>query len=144
LERGLDQVHEEALSRARQALDALHLLEQLGRRAALAWPRLLAGQILDRDAERAAELHQQRDRDPEPPDLVVRQGLLRHAKLIGELLLAEIVALARLGDAPAERAIELLLRARHENVLEELNRYRLTPPPPPSPRPSARRRRRRG
>jgi hypothetical protein len=64
LKHGVEQLHDEALLRLRQALDALHLLEELRRR-----PRtgLVADQVLDRHSKRTGEPRQLCDLDAARP-----------------------------------------------------------------------------
>jgi len=55
----------------------------------------------------------ERDGDPEPPDLVVGEGLLGDAQLGGHGLLGEASLLAELGQAAAERFGELPVGGGH-------------------------------
>ena len=96
-------MHDEALLGAWELGDALELLLELRRWAALAGAVAKAQELVDADAEDASELGEERSGDARPGDFVVGVGLLGDAELLGERLLAEVLFLPQLGDPRAER-----------------------------------------
>lgn len=94
LQDGIEHLHHEALFRARQLADPLHLLLELGRRSALGGSGGVCAQRLDRGGQRDGQRGQHGDGDTEATDFVVCERLLRDPEDIGELLLREIVLFA--------------------------------------------------
>ena len=88
--------------RARQLGDAVHLLLQLGHRAALGGGlAVVAEQRFHRHAEALGDRWQQRHRHAATAGLVGVDGLLSDADEVGELRLGNVLLFADAGDASA-------------------------------------------
>ncbi len=83
--------------------DAIHLLLQLGHRAALGSGfAVVIEQGFHRDAQTLGDGRQQRDRDTAAAGLVGVDGLLGDADQFGQLHLGDVLLLAQLRDPSAQ------------------------------------------
>lgn len=110
-----------------EAADALELALELWRRPALAGGLAHGGagdaqEHVGGHVEERREPGHQRDGEPEAADLVVDEGLLGDAQVIGDGLLGEAGLLAQLREAAAELLPELPVGRRHGMLPVELPR----------------------
>lgn len=99
----VDHFHHELLAGAGKLGNAIHLLLQLGHRAALGGDLAVIGeQRFHGYAQALRDGRQQRHRNPAPTGLVRVDGLLGRADQLGELGLRDVLFLAHTGDAAAQ------------------------------------------
>ena len=99
----VDDLHDELLLGAWQLVDAIHLLLQLGRGAALGCCLAVVGELGFRCHTQAlGDLGKLGDGNAPAPGLVGVHGLLRDADQLGQLRLRDVLFLADARNAPAE------------------------------------------
>lgn len=102
-----DDLADDALLRFGQCIDALELLLQLGRRAALLrGTAVVSDQGFDADAQGLSDDRKHRDLNAAVADFVGGDGLLRNVERFGELDLGDALFFPQLRDASAEPSEE--------------------------------------